>query len=69
MYIKIQHIKICGSDTTVKIWSLKHAYIFQNFNFLNTIMENKIKIILSKFCMHKNIKLHGSISYAEIDIC
>ena len=46
MYVKIQHMKICGSDITVGILSLVHAYVFQNFYFLNITVENKIKIYL-----------------------
>ena len=46
MHIKIQHMKIRGSDTTIGFWDLIHAYIFQKFYFLNIIIENKIKIIL-----------------------
>ena len=46
MYIKIPYMKTCGFDTTVEIWDLKYAYMFQKLNFLNIIVENKIKIIL-----------------------
>ena len=46
MYIKILHIKTHGSDTTVGIRGLVHAYVFQKFYFLNTTVENKIKIFL-----------------------
>ena len=46
MYIKIWHMKTRGSDTTVRIQNLVHAYVFQKFYFLNTIVENKIKILL-----------------------
>ena len=46
MYIKIQHMIIRSSDTTIEIRDLVHAYIFQKFYFLNTIVDNKIKIFL-----------------------
>ena len=46
MYIKIQHMKTRSSDITIEILDLVHAYVFQNFYFLNTIVENKIEIIL-----------------------
>ena len=34
-------MKICGFDTSVGIWGLKHAYVFQKYNFLNTAVENR----------------------------
>ena len=46
MYIKIQYMKNHDSDTTIGFWDLMHAYVFQKFYFLNTTIENKIKIIL-----------------------
>ena len=39
-------MKTHGFDTTVGFWGLMHVYIFKKFYFLNTIVENKIKIIL-----------------------
>ena len=41
-----QFIASCSSDTTIRIWGLVHTYVFQKFYFLNTTMENKIKILL-----------------------
>ena len=44
-FIASNHFSESMSDI-IRILGLVHAYVFENFYFLNTAVENKIKILL-----------------------